>query len=143
MKILTVAIACVLAFCFVSDLALAKKKEATSSGKRKYVKSKYGIKALLTLSRDRGAMVKEYEKETKNYRKVKKAIDHGQLKKEESASKIKKMYGDPVVVLTDKEGKIFKWVYKPGNVSFLDNKKVYLIFNQNEKLVDWKLLGGN
>ena len=116
-------------------------KEKTGKKKRvKYVKSKNGLKSLMTFAKDRGSMVQEYKEETENYRKVRTALDRGMLKHGESASRIKRKYGEPVIMLPEENGKFVKWIYKPGDKTFFSERKVYLIFDENDKLLGWHSL---
>ncbi|MFC1479862.1 hypothetical protein ACFL5Y_00220 [Candidatus Omnitrophota bacterium] len=119
--------------------ATAAKAKPDKKKPVKWVKSKYGVKALMKLSKDRGKMVKEYKQETENYKKVEKAIARGQLAKGESATRIEKRYGAPVITFTDAKNKTRQWVYKPGNLSFFSGEKIYLIFDNEDKLIEWKL----
>ncbi|MFH1552474.1 MAG: hypothetical protein ABID83_02390 [Candidatus Omnitrophota bacterium] len=124
--------------CIATGASAAKEKPDKKKPV-KWVKSKYGVKALMKLSKDRGEMVKEFKQETENYRKIKKAIACGQLEKGESATRIESRYGSPVVSFADDKKKTQEWVYKPGNVSFFSSEKIYLIFDKGDKLIEWKL----
>ena len=100
--------------------------------------SKYGLKNLMQLSKDRGEMVKELNAETKSYDNIKKALDHGLLEKDSTEAEIRKKYGDPVITLHENRTEDVKWVYKPGTVSYFDEQKIYLVFNAEGKLVSWE-----
>ena len=102
-----------------------------------YEKFKGGLGTLIGFSRSRAHMVQEYKEETQNYNKIKKALDRNYLKEGESASTIKRRYGEPVITLFDERGSTTKWVYKPAEVSYSSSKKVYLTFDENDKLVEW------
>ena len=128
-------------FSCVADTGVAAEKSLGKEKKVKWVKSKYGLKALIDLAAGRGEMVKEYRKETINYDKVKKAIEgNNVLKDGEEAFHLKKRYGEPVVILSGDRTTPTKWVYKPAHATFFSGEKAYLIFDENEKLIDWKLL---
>jgi hypothetical protein len=116
------------------------KEKSGSKKKVKYVKSKYGLKALMELAKNRGSMIQEFRRETENYRKVKVALDHGELKYGETASRIKSKYGEPVIMLSEEKGRLTKWVYKPGQKSFFSGEKVYLVFGEDDKLIGWHSL---
>jgi hypothetical protein len=141
-RCLAISIAALLFLSAASEISAAGERKETSS-KKKWVKSKYGIKALLTLSKDRGQMEKEYRVETDNYQKIRKAIECGRMEKGEASSEIRKRYGDPVVDFAEDDGKVYKWVYKPGNVTLLEKQKIYLFFDENEKLTNWQMMEGN
>ncbi|MDP8299022.1 MAG: hypothetical protein P9L88_03885 [Candidatus Tantalella remota] len=125
----------VLAVC-AGDAVCAEKAKK----KVKWVKSKTGLKSLIMLSKDRGDMVQSYKKETERHRKLKKAIDHHELKVGEHASKILKKYGPPVITYKEEGGTREKWAYKPGKETFLNTEKVYLIFDENETLLEWDVI---
>lgn len=117
------------------------KKRGEGSGttkKVKWVKSKWGLDALIKLSGDRSKMVREYNKETENYDELKKGINHGQLEKGESASSIRKRWGEPVISFLEENGQGERWVYKPGEVSFFDDEKIYLFFDAQGTLINWQ-----
>jgi hypothetical protein len=137
---LVATLICVFLLCSAEGSVLAEEKK-TQPKKVKYVKSKYGVKALMGLGKSMGDMSEELKQETKKYRKVKKAIDHETLKVGESSSKVEKTFGEPVIILSNEREKIAKWIYKPGNVTFFEGEKIYLIFDENNKLTGWKVLG--
>jgi hypothetical protein len=137
MKKVALILTCVFLSCAVAVGAAAEKKK-----KVKYVKSKYGVRALIRLGKSMGDMAEELKQDTKNYRKVTKAIDRETIKKGESASKVEKTYGEPVIVLANEKENVTKWIYKPGNVTFFEDKKVYLIFDEDNKLADWITMDG-
>jgi len=132
----TVKISSILIFCFIllalfaGDMQAASKKE-----KKKWVKSKHGTSALLKLSRDRSEMMREYQKETHSYNRLKKAIGAGSLKPGDSAKDVKRKIGDPVIVLKENDGKTTRWVFKPHSASYFSDEKIYLFFDENNKLI--------
>jgi len=114
--------------------------EETSAKKKKvkWVKSKTGLKSLITYSKDRNAMVKEYKKETSKYQKVKKAVSEERLEVGETTEDISKKYGDPIVIVSESGGDLLRWVYKPSKDSFFKGEKIYLFFDQFGRLMDWQ-----
>ena len=110
--------------------------------KEKWVKSKTGVKSLMTLAGDRGKMVKEYKQETKNYKKVKKALNNDLFHGGEKAFEIKRKYGEPVVVLDEQGANETRWVYKPSETTFFKGEKAYLFFDSENKLLRWELVEG-
>ncbi|MFH1395168.1 MAG: hypothetical protein ABIH09_03330 [Candidatus Omnitrophota bacterium] len=106
--------------------------------KVKYVKSKDGVKALMAFARTRGNMVKELNDETENYENIDKAITEGVLEKGKSALSIEKKYGKPVIALTEDKGKQKEWIYKKSKDSYFTGPKIYLFFDEQEKLVSWE-----
>jgi hypothetical protein len=110
-----------------------------AEAKEKWVKSKTGLSSLIQLGKDRATMEKEYSKETKSYDAIKKAVDRGDLKEGMAAKDVRRKFGAPVVEFPDSKTDTTRWVYKPGTENFLDGAdKVYLIFDANDSLVEWK-----
>ena len=120
---------------FEGEADAAKKKKDDV----KWVKSKTGISSLMTLSKDRGSMIKELNEETENYDKVKGAFDDGRFKKGQSVDEIKKKYGDPVVEMTEQDGVTVRWVYKPSEAVFFTGPKISLFFDAEGNLIEWEL----
>ena len=83
-------------------------------------------------------MVKEYKKETSRYHKVKKAVSEEHLEVGETTGDISKKYGDPIVIVSESEGEVLRWVYKPSEDSFFKGEKIYLFFDQSGRLMDWQ-----
>lgn len=140
---IAVIVICLFVFSSIfGDAAFAERKSRKSrrerKKKKKYVKSKYGLKALIEVSKTRGKMIKDYKKETDHYNNVKKAIERGKLEKGETDILLKKRLGEPVIILAEGEQGAEKWVYKPGNVSFFDGPKIYLLFDKNGTLTEWE-----
>ena len=96
---------------------------------------------LMAVGESQKEMEKELAKETKAYKAIKKAIERGRIKKGESADEIIKMYGAPVVTLSDDQY-AEKWVYKPGYASYFDGVKIYLFFDDDETLKGIKVMSG-
>lgn len=75
-------------------------------------------------------MQKAERRETKAFLAVKKALEDGNLKKGQSGEAIREQYGEPVVILRDKDG-TEKWIYKPAYSTHFSGIKIYLFFNKN------------
>lgn len=114
--------------------AEARQKE----GKARWVRSKTGLSSLMSLSKDRGAMVRELNDETKNYDNVVSALNDGVLKEGQKAQDIIKKYGEPVVRLPYRNGELTRWVYKPYQETFFQGAKVSLFFDTRGDLVRWR-----
>ncbi|MEA3489840.1 MAG: hypothetical protein U9R44_05845 [Candidatus Omnitrophota bacterium] len=127
-------------FFSAGDEAVARERNTGGRKKVKWVKSKTGLKSLMTLSKDRGGMIKEYKDETKVHGKIKRAIDRHELKEGEDAARIVKKYGEPVIVLAEEDSGLSRWVYKPGMESYFGGEKAYLFFDKNEKLLRWEVV---
>ena len=138
---LAAVLMCVFLFFLAAGNVLPEESEKKTK-KVKYVKVKYGTRTLIRLGKSMGDMAEELKQDTKRHRKLAKAIDHETLKKGESSSKVEKTFGEPVIILSNEKEKVTKWIYKPGNVTFFDNKKIYLIFDENDKLAGWKVFDG-
>ncbi|MFH1797749.1 MAG: hypothetical protein ABH844_00150 [Candidatus Omnitrophota bacterium] len=110
---------------------------AAPEKKIRYIRSKYGIKALTEIDKNREKMTTAYEKETKNYTAVKNALISNNLQKGDPAVKITGLYGNPVIILSEYSGTKSKWLYKPHSASFFSKEKIYLIFDNNNNLSGW------
>lgn len=115
------------------DAFSAEKKDK----KIKWVKSKTALSSLMTLSKDREAMLADYKQETKNYRSLKTAADQGLLTKGMRAEDVREKYGDAVVIIPDDEKEMTIWVYKNSAYSFFSGQKFYLFFNNIGELTSW------
>ena len=92
-----------------------------------------GLSTLIEVGKSQNAMQKTLDKETKSFEALKKAIQKGAIKKGESQDVIKKRYGEPVIILPDKQY-AKKWVYKPGYATWFDGVRIYLFFDDDKKL---------
>jgi hypothetical protein len=100
----------------------------------RWVRSKTGLGSLMTLSKDRDAMVAEYKNETRNYERVREDLDGGLLSKGMSDKEIIKKYGKAVVVMPESEDGMVRWVYKPGWADHVEGPKAYLFFSPDGSL---------
>lgn len=143
-KFIILILGVALAVCIASDITAArerpgtKKRSTERKSRKKKEKTRIGLGRMMAIAKNEGDLAQALNRETANYRKVKKAVDHDKLKKGQFASKIKDKYGEPVIILSEEKGNLEKWVYKPGRASFFDEKKVYLIFDSDERLVEWR-----
>ena len=96
-----------------------------------------GLSTLAEVGKSQEAMQKALDKETKSFEAIKKAIEKDVIKNGVSQDVIKKRYGNPVVILPDKQY-TERWVYKPGYASWFGGIKIYLFFNGGKKLVGIK-----
>ncbi|NQU95789.1 MAG: hypothetical protein HQ549_06175 [Candidatus Omnitrophica bacterium] len=96
---------------------------------------------LMAVGESQKEMEKELDKETKAYKAIKRAIENGHIKKGESADKIRKRYGAPVITLSDRQY-AEKWVYKPGYASYFDGIKIYLFFDDDKALKGVRVMSG-
>lgn len=122
--------------------ASSAKKSKTKKTQEKDVQSKASLTPLMELSKDRAEMTDELERDTRNYKNLKAAIEKNSLKEGESVLTIKREYGEPVLILSEDSGRVSRWLYKIGNASFFSQEKIYLIFDEEGKLVKWKIPSG-
>ena len=128
---------CVLAVCLALCVAAGARAQ---SKKVRWVKSPTGVSSLMTLSKDMGQMNRQLKEETRNYEEVRSAICGRELKEGENASDIQRKYGSPVMVLSEKDGQISRWVYKSASDSYFEGEKAYLLFGDDGKLLRWELV---
>lgn len=76
------------------------------------------------------------DKEAENYRKAEEFIDSQEIRKGLSSDFILGRCGQPVARAS--QGR--RWVYKPRGSTFFRGEKIYLIFDENERLVSWEKL---
>ena len=107
--------------------------------KKKWVKSPDGVKTLMELSKDMGAMKKEVKHDTRNYDKVKRDVENGKLEVGQTADNILKKYGTPVYTLSDPGQGKETWVYKVGTEPVKTKNKVYLVFSLDSTLISWNM----
>lgn len=98
-----------------------------------------GLAALVEVSKGQQQMEKILNKETETYEVVKKALETGSIEKGQSQDLIRKRYGEPILIIPEKEG-MKRWVYKPGYATHFDKIKIYLFFDEDKKLKEVKIL---
>lgn len=98
------------------------------------------LKTLMEIGKSQAAIAKSLKKETKNYKRVKKAIISGKLEEGMLADKIRKRYGEPIIDMYDKKRDAYKWLYMPATSTHFEGEKLYLFIDEEGKLVGWKLL---
>ena len=98
------------------------------------------LKTLLELGKNQDRIAKALKQETKNYNKVKGAIEKGGLKEGETADKIREKYGEPVIDVFDKKRNTVKWLYMPETSTHFEGEKLYLFMDKDDKLVGWQLI---
>jgi len=100
-----------------------------------------GLRDLMELGNNQARIAKALKKETKNYKKVKKAITSGKLKEGMKAGKIRKKYGKPIFDnVYDKKKNAYKWLYMPAGSTHFEGEKLYLFVSENGQLVGWQML---
>ncbi|MDP3792101.1 MAG: hypothetical protein Q8R38_08690 [Candidatus Omnitrophota bacterium] len=93
-----------------------------------------GLDVLIQVSKSQADIKKQYDDETKNFEKVKKAINAGTIKKGQARSDIQARYGMPVVSIKDLDGKREDCIYKPGTSSFFKGVRATLIYTEQGTL---------
>lgn len=107
-----------------------------SSARQKWEKSKTGVGSLMTLSKDMGKMNAQLKKDTSNYNGVRHDLDDGKIEMGQASENIRRKYGEPVYTLEDPNQKTETWVYKAGTDPVETKNKVYLVFSEDETLID-------
>lgn len=74
--------------------------------------------------------------EAKSYSKAEEFINSPDIKKGVSADFILERCGEPVARADHSR----RWVYKPPSSTFFKGEKIYLIFDENNKLISWRKL---
>ena len=97
------------------------------------------LSTLIAIGESQESMQKALDKETKVYNSIKRALEKGKIKKGDSGDKIRKRYGEPVVILADKNY-AEKWVYKPGYADWFNGVKIYLFFNDEKELAGIRMM---
>jgi len=83
-------------------------------------------------------MEKELRKETRTYEKLRRYIELEKLTLGFESGFIERKVGLPVIQFQEENGQ--KWVYKPATSSWFDEDKIYLYFNEDNKLQSWECL---
>ncbi len=94
-----------------------------------------GLKTLSALGQSEKIKQQALNQETKNFRKIEKAVAGGVLQEGQFSHEVRMRYGDPVVVVP--EGRMEKWVYKPGYEDWMGGERIELYFDENAKLAQW------
>jgi hypothetical protein len=98
-----------------------------------------GLGTLIDLGRSQAEMQKQYACETKAFKVVKKAIETYTIKKGMNKDSILAKYGEPIVIVSDADGKHEDWIYKPAESSFFKGIRATLFFTAEGVLDDAKL----
>lgn len=89
-----------------------------------------GLDVLIEVAKSQAQIKKQYEEETKNFEKVKKAIELGAIKRGQARSDIRAKYGEPVVSIKNADGKREDCIYKPETSSFFEGVRATLVFTE-------------
>ena len=98
-----------------------------------------GLANLMELGKAQAVMQKQYERETKAFEAVEKAIVSGAIKKGQGKDSILARYGEPVVMVCDLDGKHEDWIYKPADSSFFKGIRATLFFTAEGVLDEAKI----
>jgi hypothetical protein len=88
-----------------------------------------GLGTLIEVAKSQKEMQRSYDEETKVFERVQSAVERGEIKKGDSKDDILRKYGEPVVILQDKEKGGEKWVYKPASSTFFEGVRVKIFFD--------------
>ena len=94
------------------------------------------LSTLKSMGEEEQAKAKIIEREDANFRKIKTAIQDRRLQTGIKSSKVSSEWGEPVVSVP--EGKNQRWIYKEKNGDWFKGAKIYLFFNENGLLTEWK-----
>ena len=98
------------------------------------------LSTLIEIARSQKEIAKDSRRETKNFEKVKKAIERKILTKGTSKKTIKRQYGEPVIGFDKKAGQKETWIYKSAASTFFEGEKIYLIFDDDGNLEEIKVV---
>ena len=101
-----------------------------------------GLGTLIEVAKDQDEIQKVLAEETKNFENVKKGIESGSIKKGMPTDQIKRQYGAPVVIVSDKKTNAERWVYKPAGADYFKGTKIYLVFDETGILQDTQIVTG-
>lgn len=90
-----------------------------------------GLGTLIEVANSQAQIKKQYDEETRNFEKVKKAIESGAIRKGQTRSDISAIYGKGVVSIKNFDGKREDCIYKPGTSSFFKGIRATLIFTED------------
>ena len=93
------------------------------------------IHTLAKLGRNERLKAKTIQQESMNFQRAKNYMLSGKIQTGISKNTIVRKLGRPVVILPEPDGE--SWAYKPGQVSWLEGEKIYLIFQKDGKLNYW------
>jgi len=93
------------------------------------------LKTLIELSEEEKLKLSDIKSQDRSFLLIKDAVLNNKLRKNTTSDFILKRYGEPILIypLDDKE----EWIYKPSGLK-LDREKIYLYFDKNKKLIDYK-----
>lgn len=98
-----------------------------------------GLDTLIELGRSQAEIQKQYAQETKAFEAMKKAIEAGAVKKNMDKASVIAKYGEPVVKVSDPDGKREDWIYKPAEASFFKGIRATLFFTAEGVLDEAKI----
>lgn len=99
-----------------------------------------GLGELMDIARSQKDAQATYAQETRDFERVKEAIDKGAIKKGQSKKEIQNRYGEPVVSIPEYGTGREKWIYKPAKSSFFSGVKAYLYFDKDNNLDEIKIV---
>lgn len=94
------------------------------------------LKRLKVISDNMALQEKALDKEAKNYKKAEEFIDSQDVKKGLAPDFIVNRCGEPAARAD--HGR--RWVYKPPGSTYFKGEKIYLIFDESDRLSSWKKL---
>ncbi len=101
--------------------------------------SREGIQTLLELKKDEEWQQAYLEQELRAFEAVHKAIADGEINPGQLAGQVAEQVGDPIERYPD-DG-LERWLYHDARDGWFDRPKIYLYFDNEERLVKWKCIG--
>ena len=95
-----------------------------------------GLKNIANLGVNDKLKQQAVDQETKNFNKLRKLIKSSNSEKVILKKLAAKQFGKPIISFPYQEGEA--WVYKAGYTQWIGSEKIYLFFDKNESLIDWK-----
>ena len=96
---------------------------------------------LKALSDEQAAMSKEVEAANKNFNEMAAAVQSGAISQYKTQRSVRRKFGEPILIDQEqKEGDVVEvWLYRYAT-QFFGSDKVYLYFDTQGKLKEWKFL---
>lgn len=96
------------------------------------------LSRLIELNKNEKYKAKVIRQETINFKRVKRYINKGRIEKGISKALAVSKFGEPVLAFPEAEGQ--KWIYKAGNTDWFSGAKIYLLFDQDDTLINWECI---
>lgn len=95
-----------------------------------------GIATLNAVGKDEKVQREALLKDDSNFKKIKAAISQKKLTLNLTSTEAARLYGNPVAVVS--QGTASKWVFKGQESGLLGGPKIYLFFDESNRLTGWE-----